>query len=165
MAGRPGNGDGIEEMSEPFFEADGKIVAPIGMALTPAGYPLGDGVFVSSKGKVSLILDADRDGKADEEKVIASGWTPLWVAVDALGVAIDREGSVYFGLGTDNFIDPHRVDRSSGKAAYRLTDEHGTIQKISPDFRHRETVATGFRFPVALAINNRSPKSWVSSFM
>lgn len=147
------DGDGIEETSVPFFEADGKIVAPIGMALTPADYPLGDGVFVASKGKVSLILDSDRDGKADEEKIIASGWTPLWVTVDALGVAVDREGNIYFGLGTDNFIDPRRIDRATGKAAYRLTDLHGTIQKISPDFKRRETVATGLRFPVALAIN------------
>jgi len=147
------NHDRIEQKATLFFEGNGRLVAPIGMALTPAGYPPGDGVFVASKGKVSLILDTNRDGKADEEKVIASGWTPLWVSVDALGVAVDREGSVYFGLGTDDFINPHRVDRVTGKGAYRTTDVHGSIWKVSPDFGRREAVASGFRFPVSLAIN------------
>ena len=53
---------------------------PIGMALTAKGDPRGDGVFVASKGKVSLILDKDRDGRADEEKVIATGWQEAFTA-------------------------------------------------------------------------------------
>ena len=32
-------------------------------------------------------------------------------------------------------------------------DERGTILKVSPDFRRREIVCTGIRFPVALAFN------------
>ena len=42
--------------------------------------------------------------------------------------------------------------RTAG-AAYRLTDDHGTVQKVSPDFSRREIVATGIRFPVGLAFN------------
>ena len=41
----------------------------------------------------------------------------------------------------------------TGRAAYDLKDEHGTIQKVSPDFQKREIIATGIRFPVALAFN------------
>ena len=64
---------------------------PIGMALTPPGYPRGDGVFVASKGKVSLIVDTDGDGKADKEIVVADGLEgDCPHGVDALGVALDR---------------------------------------------------------------------------
>ena len=44
-----------------------------------------------------------------------------------------RAGSVYFGLGTTNFTNAYLLD-DKGKAAYDLEDEHGTIQKVSPDF-------------------------------
>ena len=86
------------------------------MALTPPGYPHGDGVFVASKGKVSLIVDTDGDGKADKEIVVASGWKELPHGVDALGVALDRDGNVYFGLGTTDFTNAYLLD-DKGKAA------------------------------------------------
>ena len=38
------------------------------MALTARSDSRGDGVFVASKGKVSLVMDKDRDGRADEEQ-------------------------------------------------------------------------------------------------
>jgi putative heme-binding domain-containing protein len=146
------DGDGVEETVERFWQNNGSLVAPIGMALTPPGYPLGDGVFVASKGKISLIVDVDRDCKADKEIKVAQGWTELPHGVDALGVALDPSGSVYFGLGTTDFTNPYRVD-AAGHAAFDLKDEHGTIQKVSPDFARREIIATGIRFPVALAFN------------
>jgi putative heme-binding domain-containing protein len=148
------DGDGVEETAKRFWESNGSLVAPIGMALTPPGYPLGEGVFVASKGKVTLIVDRDRNGTADEEVIVASGWKPLPHGVDALGVALDDEGSVYFGLGATDFTNAYRLD-PSGRAAYGLDDEHGTIQKVSPDFRRREIIATGIRFPVGLAFNRR----------
>ena len=147
-----GDDDGVEEMVENFWENKGRLAAPIGMAPTPPGYPLGEGVFVASKGKVSLIVDTDRDGKADREVIVARGWKELRHGVDALGVALDRDGNVYFGLGTTDFTNPYLVD-SGGKAAYSLKDEHGTIQKVSPDFGRREIIATGIRFPVGMAFN------------
>ena len=146
------DGDGIEDRVERFWENKGRLVAPIGMALTPLGYHLGEGVFVASKGKVSLIVDRNQDGRADEEIIVASGWKELPHGVDALGVAVDPAGSVYFGLGTTDFTNPYRID-ATGRAAYDLKDEHGTIQKVSPDFRRREVIATGIRFPVAMAFN------------
>jgi len=146
------DGDGVEEAVERFWGNKGDIVAPIGMALTPPGYPRGDGVFVASKGKVSLILDTDRDGRADQEVIVAKGWKELPHGVDALGVALDRAGNVYFGLGTTDFTNAYGLD-GKGRAAYRLDDEHGTIQKVAPDFSRREVIATGLRFPVGLAFN------------
>ncbi len=146
------DGDGLEEKVERFWENKGSLVAPIGMALTPKGYPRGDGVFVASKGKVSLIVDVDRDGKADKEIIVAQGWKQLPHGVDALGVALDEAGNVYFGLGTPDFTNAYQID-AKGRAAYNLKNEHGTIQRVSADFRKREIIATGIRFPVALAFN------------
>ena len=146
------DGDGLEDKVELFWDNQGRIISPIGMALTPPGYGRGRGVFVASKGKVALLLDADGDGKAEKDVTVAEGWTPLPHQVDALGVAVGPDGSVYFGLGTTNFTSPYLTD-ATGAAKYSLTDERGTILKVSPDFARREIVCTGIRFPVGLAFN------------
>lgn len=148
-----GDGDGLEDKDELFWDQQ-TLRAPIGMALTPKDYSAGDGIFVASKGKVSLILDKDRDGRADEERVIASGWNELPHGVDTLGLAVDpKDGSIYFGLGCANFVDAYLIDPSNGRSRYRLDDIHGTIQRISADFSKRETICTGVRFTCALAFN------------
>ena len=145
-------GHGLEDEIGVFWHR-GSLQAPIGMALTPPGYARGDGVFVAAKGKLSLLLDRNRDGEADEEIIVAQGWPPLFHNVDALGVALDREGNIYFGLGCANFTDAYLIDKATGQARYDLRSERGTILKVSPDFSHREIVCTGIRFPVALAFN------------
>ena len=149
------DGDGLEETVETFWENKGDLVAPIGMALTPTGYERGEGVFVASKGKVSLIVDTDRDGKADREIIVARGWRELPHGVDALGVAVDGQRNVYFGLGTTDFTNAYVLDKG-GRAAYRLGDEHGTIQKVSPDFGRRDH-RHGRSFPVGLLFTARRP--------
>src|SRR5262249_39915607 len=90
------DGDGLAGKVELFWDTQGRLQAPIGMALTPPGYVHGTGLFVASKGKLSLIVDTDGDDKADREIVVADGWKPLPHGVDALGVALDRVGNVYF---------------------------------------------------------------------
>lgn len=147
------DGDGLEDKVELFWENKGGLLAPIGMALTPPGYRHGQGVFVASKGKCSLIVDTDGDGKADREIVVAEGWKPLPHGVDALGVAVDpRDGSVYFGLGCADFTNAYQVDKQ-GNAGYRLDSERGTILRVEPDFKKRTIVATGIRFPVGIRLN------------
>ncbi len=147
------DGDGLEDKDE-FFWTNQTLRAPIGMALTDKNDPRGDGLFVASKGKVSFILDKDRDGRADEEKVIATGWTELPHGVDTLGLAVDpKDGSIYFGLGCANFVDAYQIDKATGRARYNLNDIHGTIQRLSADFTKRETICTGVRFTCALAFN------------
>src|SRR5688572_17513583 len=124
------------------------------MALTPPGYARGDGLFVAGKGKVSLIVDTDNDDVADREIVVADGWPPLTHSVDAMGVALAPDGSLYFGLGTANFTDAYLLGGSpDGKAKYDLKSERGTVLRVSPDFSKREIVATGIRFPVGMAFN------------
>jgi putative heme-binding domain-containing protein len=146
------DGDGLEETVRLFWDNQGRLRGPIGMALTPDGYPRGQELFVASKGKVSLIVDRDGDDSADEEIIVAQGWKELPLNVDALGVALDRDGNVYFGLGTADFANPYLIDKE-GRAHYRLDNERGTIQKLSADFSQRETICTGLRFTVGLAFN------------
>lgn len=146
------DGDGLEDKVERFWDNQGRLQSPIGMALTPPGYRHGNGVFVACKGKLSLIVDTDGDDKADREIVVATGWKALDHGVDALGVALDRDGSVYFGLGTASFTNGYLVDKD-GKAHYDLKSERGTILRVAPDFSSREVVCTGIRFPVGLAFN------------
>jgi putative heme-binding domain-containing protein len=146
------DGDGREEHADKFWDNRGRVRAPIGMALTPPGYPGGRGVFVASKGKCSLIIDRDGDDRADEEVIVATGWRELEHGVDALGVALADDGSVYFGLGAADFTNAYLID-PAGKSHFDLKSERGTIQRVSSDFKQRETVATGIRFPVALAFH------------
>ncbi len=94
------NGDGLEDQRSSSGTIAAGSGAPIGMALTPPGDTRGNGVFVASKGKCSLLLADKRGERADSEIVVASGWQELPHGVDALGVAVDpRDGSVYFRPG------------------------------------------------------------------
>ncbi|RIK86038.1 MAG: hypothetical protein DCC67_03275, partial [Planctomycetota bacterium] len=150
---RDGDGDGLEEQVSTFWKNEGQLRAPIGMALTPPGYRRGRGVFVPSKSKLSLLLDADGDDVAEQEVIVAAGWRELWTQVDAVGVAVDpRDESIYFGLGTWNFANGYQVN-DQGIAEYRLDDEHGAILRASPDFTSRERISTGIRFSVAMRFN------------
>jgi putative heme-binding domain-containing protein len=147
------DGDGLEDKVEVFWENKGRLRAPIGMALTPPKYRHGNGLFVASKGKCSLIVDSKGGDRADREIVVADGWQELPHGVDALGVAFDpRDGSVYFGLGTASYTNPYQTD-PEGKGHYRLDGERGTILRVAPDFKSREIVCTGIRFPVGIRFN------------
>ena len=148
-------GDGLEDHAELFWENKGAIRSPIGMDLTPPGYPRGRGLFVATKSSCVLIADRDGDDRAEEPIVVATGWPESFHQVDALGVAVDpHDHSIYFGLGTTNFADPY-LKTLEGTSRYRLDGETGTIMRVAPDFKSREVVATGIRFPVALRFNAR----------
>ncbi len=153
------DGDGLEDRAELFWDNQGRLRGPIGIALVPRGYkhatalPAGGfGVFVASKGKLSLIVDADSDDRADREVIVATGWKEIPQNVDAIGVALAPDGSVYFALGTANYANGYLLDEQ-GRSHYDGTSERGTVLRVAPDFSHREIVCTGTRFPVALAFN------------
>lgn len=150
---RDTDGDGLEDRAEVFWDSRGALRSPIGVDLTPPGYAHGDGVFVVGKTKCLLIVDTDKDGKADKEITVAGPWKESFHQVDGLGVAFDkRDGSVYYGRGTYNFADPLLKDKD-GRPQYKLADEAGTVIRVAPDFKSREVVATGIRFPVGLHFN------------
>ena len=148
------DGDGLEDHASLFWKSQGRIKSAIGMALTPPGYHLGEGLFIASKGKCSLVVDQDGDGRADREILVASGWPEPLHNVDCLGVAVGPDGSIYFGRGTQNFTNAYVVDRD-GKSHYdlrrRARDDHEGLAR----FPTREIVATGIRYPVAPRLQRR----------
>ncbi|KAF0177399.1 MAG: Heme-binding protein [Limisphaerales bacterium] len=146
------DGDGAPDKAELFWDGTGKLRGPIGLALTPPGYKHGEGVFVPSKGKLSLIVDKNGDDRADEEIIVATGWKEIPQNVDAIGVALDKDGSIYFALGAANYANGYLLD-ADGKSQFDLKSERGTVLKVAPDFSKREVVCTGVRFPVAMAFN------------
>ena len=140
--------------------------APLTSALSPADGGEGTkpekvkriqsmGVIVASKGKISAIIDHDGDGKADEEKIIATGWKEIPQNVDAVGVAIGHQGEIYFGLGTAAYNNAYQLDEN-GKAQFDIESERGTIQRIQPDLSRRETVCTGVRFTIGMDFDQDS---------
>lgn len=147
------DGDGVEDDAKLFWKNEGSLRGPIGMVTTPDGYPHGTGIITPSKGKVSLIVDQDGDDRADKEIVIASGWNEIPQNVDATGIAMASDGSLYFGLGTADYSNAFQID-DAGVSQYRLDSDRGTVQRLSPDFKTRETVCTGIRFPIAFAFNS-----------
>jgi putative heme-binding domain-containing protein len=147
------DGDGLEDRANVFWDNDGRVRSPIGMALTPPEYEHGDGLFIATKSECLLIVDTDDDPQADRVVVVATGWNESFHNVDALGVAVDpNDQSIFFGLGTANFADP-LVKDAQGRPTYRWDGERGAIIKVSPDFTRREVYCSGIRFPVALAFN------------
>lgn len=152
---RDTDGDGIEDASSLFWESE-TIRAIMGMAVTPKGDARGDGVFVATLGRVAFIADKNGDGKGDAEIVVADGWAPpqrlAGGASDCLGLALDRDGSVWFGLGTKNMNSAYVPD-VAGKMTYNTEDERGSIWRVSADFKAREKICSGIRYPVGFAFN------------
>ncbi len=146
------DGDGLEDQASVFWKNAGSVRGPLGLLLTGEEDPRGNAAFVPSKGKVSMFVDRDDDDVADEEVVVAQGWKEIPQNVDAVGIAMDSTGAIYFGLGTADFADAYQID-DQGQAHYDLSSERGTVQRIAPDLQSRETVCTGVRFPVAMAFN------------
>ncbi|MCR9291680.1 MAG: ThuA domain-containing protein [bacterium] len=154
------DGDGREDQVVQFFSNQAALRGPIGMAVIPDGHHLLTsrtsanpdlcwGVVVASKGKVSAIIDDDGDDQADQEQVIASGWKEIPQNVDAVGIAFDQQGSIYFGLGTAAYNNAYLLDEE-GRSRFDLASERGTIQRISADLSQRETICTGIRFPIGM---------------
>lgn len=148
------NGDGLEDHAEVFWKNEGSLRGPIGMLLTPEGYVHGQGLFTPSKGKLSLIVDENGDDRADREIIVADGWEEIAPRVDATGIAMSADGWLYFGLGTADYSNAYQVDQA-GVAHFSLDSERGSVQRVSPDFKTRETVCTGIRFPIAFAFNQQ----------
>lgn len=143
------DGDGLEDTDKFYWaNAGGEFRGAIGMLVAP------EGVYVASKGKVSFLPDADHDGVADKCETITTGWKEITQNVDAVGLTRDAQGNIYFGLGCANFANAYLVDKATGKANYDIKSERGTIIKLSPDFKTREIVCTGIRFPIGMKFNH-----------
>jgi putative heme-binding domain-containing protein len=146
------DGDGIEDRSELWWNNQGRLRSPIGMAILPPNSPWGRGVVVAAKGKVARISDEDGDGVAETESILATGWAELPHNVDALGVAIGAAGEIFFGLGTADFTNPFLIG-ADGRSQYDPRGERGTIQRLRPGAARPEQFCSGIRFPVGLAVH------------
>ena len=122
--------DGLEETVVTFWD-DSSLKTLTGMCSTPPGSPHGEGVFVATMGKILLVLDTDRDGRGDKQVVVTEPWEAPRIAgggcVDAVGLAVDRDAAVYFGLGTSDFQNPYLL--ADGRAHYSLQGQCGTVQR------------------------------------
>jgi hypothetical protein len=91
------DGDGIEDKAEIFGSKAGDLLTPVGMLATD------DGVYVAARGRIALLKDTDGDGFADKSETITSGWIDEThnspTRNDAVGIAIDKDGNLYFSLG------------------------------------------------------------------
>jgi putative heme-binding domain-containing protein len=145
---RDTNGDGLEDKVEEFWYKP-TLRTPLGMVLAP------EGLDVVANAKVVLLKDTDEDGRADREEIVSTDWVTddavTGGGVDALGLAIDKDNNLFFGLGCANFANAYRM--KDGKAHYDIKSERGTILKVSPDRKTREIFCTGYRFSINLAIN------------
>jgi len=146
---RDTDGDGLEDKATLYWDNKGKLRGPIGLVVCPAGYKHGAGVIVASKGKLSMLADTDGDDVADTEKIIAAGWKEIPQNVDAVGVAMAPDGTLYFAIGCANYANGYQVNKQ-GVSEFDLASERGTIQRVAPDWSKRETVCTGVRFPVSM---------------
>ena len=147
---RDTDGDGLEDTSSLFWDNKGnEIPASIGMAWGPGG------LYLASRGKILHLRDKG-DGTG-ELLAITGGWQPPTAAagsnLDAIGLAVDPQGNIFFGLGVDAWNGAYRVNKQTGLSDYNPFSERGTIIRLSPDWKRRDIIATGLRFPVSLAFN------------
>jgi len=144
------NGDGVEDTATHFYRNDKNEILPsIGMCWGPGG------LYIASQGRVIRLRDKG-DGTGELETV-TQGWPPPASAaganLDAVGIAVDKRGNIFFGLGCDAWNQAYRVNPQTGKSEYNLHSERGTILKVSANWKERTVLCTGMRWPVSLAIN------------
>lgn len=142
------DGDGLEDRAAPYWDREG-LISPVALVWGPDRI-----LYVASHQKISRLVDTNGDGRADQEEVVAAGWPKIPSGsglVDAMGLAFDGEGRLYFGLGCADFTNPYLL--RDGIPGYQTDSELGAILRLSPDGQSREIFATGFRFTYALKFN------------
>lgn len=177
------DGDGLEDQATKFFDnAKNEILPSIGAAWGPSperaeAWPTGTespdsdvrswierqprparqagGLYIASQGRVIFLRDKG-DGTS-ELRTVTAGWVkPTGIAgsnLDAIGLAVNKAGEVFFGLGCDKWYEAYKINTNTLKSEYDIRSERGTILKISRDGKAREIIATGLRFPVGMAFN------------
>lgn len=144
------DGNGLEDKAEVFWSKAGDLLTPVGLLATA------EGVYVAARGKIALLEDTDRDGRADKSEAVVSGWVNEThnseTRNDAAGIAIDKDGNLYFSLGCMSYNKAWLLD-SKGESKYDMASERGTVLKVSADRKHREVIATGLRFVIGLDFN------------
>ncbi len=144
------DGDGLEDTATHFYKNEKNEIAPsIGMAWGPGG------LYIASRGRVIHLRDKG-DGTG-ELVTVTEGWVPPTKAagssLDAIGIATDPKGTIYFGLGCDAWSEAYKTNKQTGFSDYSPYSERGTILRLSSDWKRRDIICTGVRFTVSLAFN------------
>jgi putative heme-binding domain-containing protein len=142
--------DGLEDKATVFWDnTKGEILQTVGMAWGPGG------LYIPNKGRILRLRDTGK-GYGELETVF-SDWKPParfgGTSIDSLGITVDKEGNIYFGLCADDWVAAYRVDEKTDKSQYRRQSERGSIVKVSADGKTKEVLCSGLRFTVGLAIN------------
>lgn len=127
--------------SAPALFANG-FVAPLGLAW------VGDRLYVSSRGRVTVIRDGDRDGEAETNRVILDE-LPIGAHQND-NIVLGPDGYLYMGMGSTCNACQERDRRSA------------TILRFMPDGRRQEVVARGLRNPYGLAFHPESGELFVT---
>ena len=144
------DGDGLEDKASVFYANERGVIGTVGMRWGK------DGLYVASRMQIMRLRDRG-DGVAHVD-VVASGWDPPDALsatsryMDAYGLAVDKDGNVFFGLGISDIRNAYRLDPTTKQSKYSRTWDRGTVQQVTPQGR-RSIFATGVRYTVSLAIN------------
>lgn len=148
------DGDGLEDKATLLYANERGVIGTVGMRWGS------DGLYLASRHQVMRLripATGKRDSLADVD-VVASGWAPPDALsatsryLDVYGLALDREGNVFFGIGAADIRNAYRLDAGTKASKYSRTWDRGTIQVAAPG-GPRQIVATGLRFTVSLAFN------------
>ena len=113
------------------------------MALALGESRSGDALFLATRRDVRLLLDADRDGRADRTVFLARLETAGTYPHNGLsGFAFDGLGNVYFATG-ENLAVPYRLSGSDGASVVGGPDG-GSIFRMRLDGGGLERWALGF---------------------
>jgi len=134
---RDTDGDGIENQLTLFEEG---LSAPYGIMA------LGDDLIVSHKPELILLSDTDADGRADDRKVMATGWGfndnyHDWTC----GIVKDSHGNMFVGLGSDYAQKKRPKEQARWRGKVLKIDPHGSITPF----------AHAMRYPTGIAINSK----------
>ena len=117
--------------------ADG-LAAPFGIRAD------GNALLVAHKPEVLHLRDADKDGRADQFDVVASGWGLTDDYHDwTTGLIRDSSGNLFVGLGSDYSQDKRPVDNDRWRGTVLKIDSTGAMTPI----------AFSLRFPMGLALD------------
>jgi hypothetical protein len=144
------DGDGLEDTPAHFYRNDKNEILPsIGMCWGPGG------LYIASQGRVMRLRDKG-DGTAALETV-TGGWVKPteWqaristrLASPPIRLAIFSSASAATN-GTKRIASTKR--REDPTTTFTASAER--FLKFSPDWKKREPICTGMRFPVSLAFN------------
>lgn len=125
-----------------------------GMDLAFASAPGNDGaLYLATRSEILRLADTDNDGKADDVKTIAKLITPGVYPHNGLsGLAFDRDGGLYFGLG-ENLGAPYKLV-GTDDTTLSGEGEGGSVYHIQGDGTKLRRVATGFWNPWGMCVDN-----------